>query len=265
MRELFVRPTVSELAPLIEQLQQQDLKHSAPPILPRANNSDLPLSYAQQRLWFLDQLEPNSASYNIPIALRLVGNLNRAALEQSLIEIIARHETLRTNFVTVDGTASQIIQTQANWTLRILEWQNLAKSEQEIGIKKLAQLQAIEPFDLAKGALIRATLVVLSQTEHILLVCMHHVVSDAWSLSVFVGELAALYNAYAQGQPSPLEPLPLRYADFAIWQARIGCKECPENQLELLAATTGVRTNISCLTHRQTARDSTANLQRSLS
>ncbi len=231
LRELFVRPTVSELAPLIEQLQQQDLKHSAPPILPRANNSDLPLSYAQQRLWFLDQLEPNSASYNIPIALRLVGNLNRGALEQSLIEIIARHETLRTNFVTVDGTAAQIVQLQTNWALCILEWQNLAKSEQEIGIKKLAQLQAIEPFDLVKGALIRATLVVLSQTEHILLVCMHHIVSDAWSLSVFVQELAALYDSCDRGQPSPLEPLPIQYADFAIWQRQWLQGNVLQNQL----------------------------------
>ncbi|WP_442938107.1 amino acid adenylation domain-containing protein [Nostoc sp.] len=178
----------------------------------------LPLSYAQQRLWFLDQLEPNSALYNIPFALRLVGNLNQAALEQSLQEIIHRHEALRTNFVTVDGQPTQIIQTETNWTVSVLEWQHLPPAKQEIATQQLAQEQALLPFDLVNEALIRATLVVLNKTEHILLVCMHHVVSDGWSMGVFIQELAALYKAYSQGQPSPLAPLPIQYADFAIWQ-----------------------------------------------
>ncbi|OKH59454.1 hypothetical protein NIES2130_09045 [Scytonema sp. HK-05] len=179
---------------------------------------ELPLSYAQQRLWFLDQLEPNSAFYNIPIALRLVGNLNQAALEQSLQEIIHRHEALRTNFITVDGQPTQIIHTETNWTVSVLEWQHLSPAEQEIATQQLAQEQALLPFDLANEALIRATLVVLSQTEHILLVCMHHIVSDGWSMGVFIQELAALYKAYSQGEPSPLAPLPIQYADFALWQ-----------------------------------------------
>ncbi|MHC5760523.1 amino acid adenylation domain-containing protein [Nostoc sp.] len=179
---------------------------------------ELPLSYAQQRLWFLDQLEPNSAFYNIPIALRLVGNLNQAALEQSLQEIIHRHEALRTNFITVDGKPSQIIHTETNWTVSVFEWQHLSPAEQEIATQQLAQEQALLPFDLANEALIRATLVLLSQTEHILLVCMHHIVSDGWSMGVFIQELAALYKAYSQGEPSPLAPLPIQYADFAIWQ-----------------------------------------------
>ena len=179
---------------------------------------ELPLSYAQQRLWFLDQLEPNSAFYNIPIALRLVGNLNQVALEQSLQEIIHRHEALRTNFITVDGKPSQIIHTETNWTVSVFEWQHLSPAEQEIATQQLAQEQALLPFDLANEALIRATLVLLSQTEHILLVCMHHIVSDGWSMGVFIQELAALYKAYSQGEPSPLAPLPIQYADFAIWQ-----------------------------------------------
>ncbi|MBN3921605.1 condensation domain-containing protein, partial [Nostoc sp. NMS4] len=178
----------------------------------------LPLSYAQQRLWFLDQLEPNSALYNIPFALRLVGNLNQAALEQSLQEIIHRHEALRTNFVTVDGQPTQIIQTETNWAVLVLEWQHLPPAKQEIATQQLAQEQALLPFNLTNEALIRATLVVLNKTEHILLVCMHHVVSDGWSMGVFIQELAALYKAYSQGQPSPLAPLPIQYADFAIWQ-----------------------------------------------
>ncbi len=218
LRSLFVAATVAELAQSIQQLQQQNLELTSLPILPRARDAELPLSFAQNRLWFLDQFEPNSALYNIPLALCLVGTLNQAALEQSLQEIIHRHEALRTNLITVDGKPSQIIQTQTNWTLSIVELKHLSTTEQEIASKLLAQQQAIQPFGLATEALVRATLVVLNNTEHMLLVSMHHVVSDGWSIGVFVQELSALYNAYSQGQPSPLAPLPIQYADFAIWQ-----------------------------------------------
>ncbi|MHC0062944.1 non-ribosomal peptide synthase/polyketide synthase [Nostoc sp. UIC 10890] len=228
LRELFAAPTVTELARSLGQLQQQNLELTSPPILPRARDAELPLSYAQTRLWFLDQFEPNSALYNIPIALHLVGTLNQVALEQSLEEIIHRHEALRTNFITVDGKPSQIVQTETNWTVSVVDLKHLSTNEQEIASQQLARQHAIQPFDLARLALIRATLLVLSETEHVLLVCMHHIVSDGWSRSVFVQELAALYNAYSQIQPSgasatrsllaPLTPLPIQYADFAIWQ-----------------------------------------------
>ena len=218
LRELFAAATVAELAHLIGQLQQQDLELISPPILARAENAQLPLSFAQQRLWFLDQYEPNSALYNIPLALRLEGTLEVTALEQSLQEIIHRHEALRTNFITVDGNPTQIIQTETNWTISVVECQHLSTSEQEIAVKQLVQQQALLPFDLASQALMRATLVALSQTEQVLLVCMHHIVSDGWSIGVFVQELAALYKAYSQGQPSPLAPQPIQYADFALWQ-----------------------------------------------
>ncbi|WP_442947635.1 amino acid adenylation domain-containing protein [Nostoc sp.] len=231
LRELFARPTVAELAQSIEQLQQHDLELTSPPILRRTRDAELPLSYAQQRLWFLDQFEPNSPFYNIPMALRLVGNLNQAALEQSLQEIIHRHEALRTNFITVDGKPSQIIQTETNWTVSVVDLKYLSTTEQEITSQQLAQQQVTQPFDLAKGTLIRATLVVLSETEHVLLVCMHHVVSDGWSMGVFVQELAALYNAYSQGQPLPLAPLPIQYADFAIWQRQWLQGEVLQSQL----------------------------------
>ncbi|BAY78557.1 amino acid adenylation [Nostoc linckia NIES-25] len=231
LRELFARATVAELAQSIGQLQQQDSEITSPPLLKRTRDAELPLSYAQQRLWFLDQFEPNSPFYNIPMALRLVGNLDRAALEQSLQEIIHRHEALRTNFITVDGKPSQIIRewgtgNREQRILSIVDLQHLSTlvlsevevTEREITSQQLAQQQVTQPFDLAKEALIRATLVVLNETEHVLLVCMHHVVNDGWSMGVFVQELAALYDAYAQGQPSPLAPLPIQYADFAIWQ-----------------------------------------------
>ncbi|MBN3960151.1 non-ribosomal peptide synthetase [Nostoc sp. NMS8] len=229
LRELFVAATVAELAKEIEQLQQQDIKLSAPPILARTDNAELPLSYAQQRLWFLDQLNPNSAFYNIPTALRLVGTLNITALKESLQEIIHRHEALHTNFVTVNGQPIQIIHNRGglgirgngDWglgTLSIVDLRHLSTTEQEIALQQLAKQQAIQPFDLATQTLVRATLVVLSETEHVLLMCMHHIVSDGWSIGVFVQELAALYNSYSQGQPSPLAPLPIQYADFALWQ-----------------------------------------------
>ncbi|WP_419183617.1 non-ribosomal peptide synthase/polyketide synthase [Scytonema hofmannii] len=218
LRSIFARPTLAELAQEIQQLQQQDVELADSPILPRAENAELPLSFAQQRLWFLDRLEPLSASYNIPAALRLQGTLCVAALEKSLVEIIHRHEALRTNFITVDGKATQLIHTNPNWKVSVVDLKHLPSSEQEIAAKQLARLHAIEPFDLTTEALIRATLVVLSQTEHVLLVCMHHVVSDGWSIGVFVAEFTTLYNAYCEGKPSPLLPLPIQYADFAIWQ-----------------------------------------------
>ncbi|MEH2077515.1 MAG: amino acid adenylation domain-containing protein [Nostoc sp.] len=231
LRSLFAAPTIAELAPSIQQLQQQDIELSAPPILRRLENAEIPLSYAQQRLWFLDQLESNNASYNTSIGLRLVGTLNVAALEQSLKELIDRHEVLRTNFVTVDGQAAQIIQTQPNWTVTVVDFQHLPLTEQKTTAQKLLEQQAIEPFDLAHDPLIRATLVVLSPTEQWLLVCMHHVVFDGWSIGLFVQELQALYNAYSQGQPSPLLPLPIQYADYAIWQRQWLVGEVLQNHL----------------------------------
>ncbi len=216
LRNLFAAPTVAELSQNIQQLQQQDLTASA--ISRRARDAELPLSFAQTRLWFLDKLNPNSAFYNLVIALRLVGTLNRAALEQSLQEITHRHEALRTNFITVDGQPTQIIQTQTNWTVSIVDLKHLSTSKKEIALQQLAQQQVQRPFDLASEALIRTTLVMLSETEHALLVFIHHIVFDGWSMGVFVQELVALYNAYSQGQPSPLTPLPIQYADFAIWQ-----------------------------------------------
>nr|WP_318781269.1 non-ribosomal peptide synthetase [Amazonocrinis nigriterrae] len=218
LRSLFAAPTVAELAQYIQHKQQQELELTAPPLLPTARNAKLPLSFAQQRLWFLNQLQPNSGFYNIPVVVRLQGQLQVAALEQSLQKIIHRHEALRTNFITIDGQPVQIIHPEISCTLSILNWQHLPTNEQEIATQEFAIAQAQQPFDLATAPLIRTSLVVLNQTEHILLVCMHHIVSDGWSMGVFVQELAALYNAFCQGQRSPLAPLSIQYADFAQWQ-----------------------------------------------
>ena len=217
LRSLFGAATVAELAHLIGQLQQQNLTLTVPPILPRTKDTELPLSFAQQRLWFLDQLQPNSALYNIPMVLHFRGNLNQKALEQSLLEICDRHEVLRTNFVTIDGQPTQIIQTTRE-TISVVDLQDLPIQEQAEKTQQLKQKQATQPFDLAKESLIRITLLVLSETEHFLLVCMHHIISDGWSIEVFIHELTSLYNAYTQNHPANLAPLPIQYADFAVWQ-----------------------------------------------
>jgi amino acid adenylation domain-containing protein len=217
LRSLFGAATVAELAHLIGQLQQQNLTLTVPPILPRTKDTELPLSFAQQRLWFLDQLQPNSALYNIPMVLHFRGNLNQKALEQSLREICNRHEVLRTNFVTIDGQPTQVIQTTRE-TISVVDLQDLPIHEQAEKTQQLKQKQATQPFDLAKESLIRITLGVLSETEHLLLVCMHHIISDGWSIEVFIHELTSLYNAYVQNQPANLAPLPIQYADFALWQ-----------------------------------------------
>ncbi|WP_026785829.1 non-ribosomal peptide synthetase [Planktothrix rubescens] len=217
LRELFVAPTVAALAQVIKRVSEQE-ERTELPILPRGKDAELPLSFAQTRLWFLDQFESDSSFYNIPLALRLEGNLNQEVLIQSLEEICDRHEALRTNFITVDGVATQVIQTQAPWTVTIVDLQPLSSREQEIASQELTQNHAIQPFDLARDPLIRANLVILSETEHILLVCMHHIVSDGWSMGVFLQELTDLYNAYIQNQPSSLKPLPIQYGDYTLWQ-----------------------------------------------
>ncbi|WP_026798625.1 non-ribosomal peptide synthetase, partial [Planktothrix prolifica] len=241
---IFTATTVTTLAQEIEQWGQKNLELTALTILPRTGDAQIPLSYAQQRLWFLDQFQPNSALYNIPLALRLEGNLNQVALEQALQTIIERHEALRTNFLTIEGKPTQIIQTETNWTISIVHpLQPPRKSEREITCQQLINTQAIQPFDLATEPLIRVTLLTLSQTEQVLLVCMHHVVSDGWSMGVFVQELAVLYNAYTQGKLSPLAPLPIQYADFALWQRQWLQEDVLETQLaywqkQLAGATT---------------------------
>ncbi|MBG1270577.1 non-ribosomal peptide synthetase, partial [Nostoc sp. WHI] len=218
VRSLFEAATIAELSPYIQQLQQDISSLNAPPLEPVSRNAELPLSFAQQRLWFFDQLEPNSAAYNMPGAVRLEGKLNVAALEQSLSEIVRRHEALRTNFGIQDGQAIQIIHPPGDWQLTLIDWQHLPVSEQENQTQELAINEAQRPFSLATEPLLRVSLLVLSQTEHILLFCMHHIVSDGWSMGVFVQEIATLYSAFSKGQPSPLAELTIQYADFALWQ-----------------------------------------------
>lgn len=184
----------------------------------RQDYQNIPLSFSQQRLWFIDQLYHGSSFYNIPIAFHIQGNLNIAALEQSLNEIIKRHEVLRTTFRLVNGEAVQEIALQSTWDLPIINIEHLSDKNWEAEVKEFAAEEAKKPFNLAKGLLVRATLLRLSEEEHILLVIMHHIITDGWSCGVFLRELSTLYAAFSKNQPSPLPKLPIQYADFTIWQ-----------------------------------------------
>ncbi|PMB24660.1 non-ribosomal peptide synthetase, partial [Fischerella thermalis CCMEE 5319] len=188
-------------------------------IIPKRQISkNIPLSFSQQRLWFIDQLYHGSSFYNIPIAFHVQGNLNIAALQQSLNEILKRHEVWRTNFTLVNAEPVQEITTQVYWDLPIINLEHLSGKNWEEKVKQLVAKEAKKPFNLAKGLLVRATLLRLSEEEHILLVTMHHIITDGWSCGVFLRELSTLYAAFSTNQPSPLSELPIQYADFAVWQ-----------------------------------------------
>src|SRR5882672_5931778 len=184
----------------------------------REKFSPCPLSFAQQRLWFLNQLEPGNPAYNISLALRLRGRLEVSALEQSLSEMVRRHEVLRTTLENVDGQTVQVIAPARPMQLALIDLSALPASEREREARLRATAEAQGPFDLSRGPLIRATLLRLSELEHVLLFTMHHIVSDGWSLGILRREVAALYEAYAQGRPAALPELSIQYADFAVWQ-----------------------------------------------
>ena len=191
---------------------------AARPTIPIADRSQpLPLSWAQQRLWFLDQLDRAAgAAYHLPAALRLRGRLDRPALQASLDRIVERHEVLRTTFVAIDGEPAQRIHAAQAFELPLLDLR--ARPDAERAAQELAVEEAHAPFDLSRGPLLRGRLLQLAEDEHILLLTQHHIVSDGWSIGVLVRDLSALYGAFAQGRPDPLPPLPIQYADYAVWQ-----------------------------------------------
>ena len=205
-----------------------DVGSQAPPIVPVPRDQTLPLSFAQQRLWFIDQWEPGNPYYNIPTAVRLTGPLDVAALEQSLNEVVRRHEALRTTFVALEGRPVQVIAPvltvpplvfgPRDQRLPVVDLRGLAEAERGAEARRLASEEARWSFDLARGPLVRVTVLRLDDEEYVLLLNMHHVVSDGWSTGVFIQEMATLYQAFSAGQPSPLPELPIQYADFAVWQ-----------------------------------------------
>ncbi len=218
LHRLFDKPTVAELATEIEKASKLDSGLDATNIERISRSQELPLSFAQQRLWFLTQLEPESPLYNMPAAIRLEGQLNLIALEQSFNEILCRHEALRTNFKTVEGRPIAVISSMTLLLLPILDLSELPFEQQDSTVRQLALVEAQQPFDLKSALLLRVRLLRLSKQEHIVLVTMHHIASDGWSIGVLVREVTALYEAFCAEKPSPLSELPIQYADFAVWQ-----------------------------------------------
>ncbi|MEW5929610.1 MAG: amino acid adenylation domain-containing protein [Gemmatimonadota bacterium] len=217
LRALFEAPTVAALAGRVEALRSAGVA-PAPPIGRVSREGPLPVSFAQQRLWVVDRLEPGSAAYNMPFALRLGGGLDTAALRASLDALVRRHETLRTTFAEQGGVPVQVVHPAAPVELRELDLRELPEAEREAGAEHLASEETLRPFDLARGPLLRSTLLRLGEEEHVLLFTLHHVVGDGWSMQVLVREVSALYAAFSRGEEPRLAELPVQYADFAVWQ-----------------------------------------------
>ena len=228
---LFERPTVAEQSASVEVLLRAGEQLDAPPIGHAPRENALPLSFAQQRLWFLDQLKPNSSFYNIPAAVRLTGTLQITALEQSFREIIRRHEALRTTFGLVDGAPVQLIHEPPAFNLRVHDLSAVAEEEREAEARRVAAEESQRPFDLSALPLLRASVVRFSEQDHLLLCTLHHIISDGWSMGVLIRELTTLYQSYATSQPSPLPELGIQYADFAHWQRQWLQGEVLERQL----------------------------------
>ena len=215
LRALFDAPTIAMLA---ERLERQAPGTAAREIARRTGSSPCPLSFAQERLWFLDQLSPGTPLYNLPCSLHLKGRIDPAVLEASLNEIVRRHEALRTTFGLIDGRPVQIVAPELRLALRVVALTQGLSEERRHEAMRRGSAEVQQPFDLQRGPLVRATLLRLDEAEHVLLITMHHIVSDGWSVSVLLRELQSLYEAFSRGRPSPLPELPIQYGDFAVWQ-----------------------------------------------
>ena len=218
LRSLFEAPTLAGFAARIEGLRQSGLWDQAPPLRPRPRDRDLPLSFAQERLWILGQLAPESPLYNIPLALRLGGFLDAAGMERALARIVERHETLRTTFALRQGQPVQVIAPPAPFRLPVLDFTGLPEAVRETAARSVASEEASRPFDLSQPPVVRPLLLAVGEREHVLLVTLHHVSCDGWSMGVMTRELAALYDAGVEGREPDLPGLAVQYADFAVWQ-----------------------------------------------
>ncbi|HEY0781197.1 MAG TPA: condensation domain-containing protein, partial [Thermoanaerobaculia bacterium] len=220
VRTLFESPTVAGLARQVELVLAAGGAgvQSAPPLLPVERTGPLPLSFAQERMWFLAQLEPEGGSYHLPTALRLTGRLSVLALGRSVAEIVCRHEVLRTLFAQVDGELRQVVLPPVAPALPVVDLRGLSTLDREREGERWARSEASRPFDLAVDPPIRSSLVRLDEESWLALLTLHHIAGDGWSLGVLVEELTTLYTAFSQGLASPLPELPVQYADFAVWQ-----------------------------------------------
>src|SRR5262249_38331087 len=204
-----------------------------PPIVQVPRDRPIPLSFAQQRLWVLDRMESNNPLYNIPRTVRLIGDLNVKALVKALNEIVRRHESQRTTFAI--GPDNQPVQVITNSLVLAVPAVDLSGTPQpELAVREIAAEEARTPFDLSKGPLLRAKLLKLDARNHVLLLTMHHIVSDAWSAGIFMQELGEIYSAFLEGKPSPLQEVAIQYADYAAWQRNFLQGTALENQISYL-------------------------------
>ncbi|HEX8690813.1 MAG TPA: amino acid adenylation domain-containing protein, partial [Longimicrobium sp.] len=221
LRAVFEAQTVRALAARVEALGSGGATLDAPPIVPVPRDLELPLSFAQQRLWFIDRLQPGSAAYNIPVALRLRGELDAAALAWALTEVVRRHEVLRTTFgVGADGEPVQVVHAPAPVRLPVIDLAAADPDRREALVGRRANDEASRPFDLARGPVLRCALLRLGAGESVVLFTMHHIASDGWSMEILQREVTALYGARARGDDADLPELPVQYADYAVWQRR---------------------------------------------
>ena len=231
LRSLFEAPTVAGLAERIGAARRSEQNLSAPPLVPVTRDGQLPLSFAQQRMWLVDQLEPGTPTYNLSETLRLTGRLDVTALERSLAELVRRHEALRTTFAVVEEDPVQVISPTIDIKLPVEDLSGSPQAEREAEALRRAREEARRPFDLERGPLWKAKLLRLDEEMHVLLLTKHHIVSDAWSMGLIRRELTALYEAFSTGRPSPLPELPIQYADYAVWQRQWLTGEVLEEQL----------------------------------
>ncbi len=218
LRDMFEAPTLADLAARIETALRAGSRDAAPPLVPATRDGELPLSFAQQRVWFIDQLEPGSALYNMPVALRVEGPLQGEVLARCLSEILRRHELLRTVYAAPGGSPLQVIEPEGPFHLPIVDLSGLPESARKVTSASLAEEENARPFDLARGPVLRGVLQRLDAEDHVLALTLHHIAGDAWSLGILIQELTTLYAAFVDGMPSPLPGLPVQYVDFAIWQ-----------------------------------------------
>jgi amino acid adenylation domain-containing protein len=218
VRALFEAPTVMELANRIEKMRRGGKAALAPPIRPVPRDRDLPLSFAQQRLWFIDQLEPGGSSYNLAVALRVEGPLDPSALARSFQEIVRRHEILRTTFSGRGGEPVQIIQPAVPFPLALVDLSALPEPARQEQAAHLAAEEARRPFDLTRDPLLRCALLRLNENAHVLALTLHHIAADGWSAAILTREIGVAYRAIREGRRPELPPLPVQYVDFAVWQ-----------------------------------------------
>ena len=218
VRELFAQPEVAGLAGEIDRRMRAGGGRKAPPVRAVGREGDLPLSFAQQRLWFLQQFELESTAYNIPTVLRLYGELKEKALEGAINEIVRRHESLRTTFSGESGKPVQVVHAGEEWKLETVDLREEEEQRRKRRVEETIEEELLREFDLSRGPLLKVKLLRVGEQEHVLMVCMHHIISDGWSMAIFTRELGELYEALSQGRKAELPELPVQYADYAVWQ-----------------------------------------------